>query len=132
MGLGLLTKGLGHLRMGVFPAWAATAGGLGTHAHDSRAPLSQAQFDCMTSPTKYTFGLAGVPAAVCHCHLGFKGAPRGASHLRSSQAYVGNLLWAGQRRRAQGETLREHEMISNREEGDRHKDQTFILFDYRW
>jgi hypothetical protein len=28
--------------------------------------------------------------------------------------------------------LREHEMISNREEGDRHKDQTFILFDYRW
>src|SRR5262249_55470152 len=96
MGLGLLTKGLSHLRMGVFPACAATAGGLGTQAHDPRAPLSQAQLDRVTSPTKYTCGLAGVPAAVFHRHLGLKGTPRGAGHLRSSQAYVGNLLWARQ------------------------------------
>src|SRR5689334_23960668 len=102
MGLGLLPKGFGHLWMGVFPAWAATAGGLGPQAHDPRAPLSQAQCDRVTSPTKYTFGLAGVPAAVFHRHLGLKGAPRGAGHLRSSQAYIGNLLWARQRSRSQG------------------------------
>jgi hypothetical protein len=127
MGFSLLTKGLGHVRMGIFPTWAATAGGLGPQAHDPRAPLSQAQCDRVTSPTKDTFGLAGVPTAVFHRHLGLKGAPRGAGHLRSSQAYVGNLLWTGQRSRSQGYTLREHEMISNREEGDRYKAQKFIL-----
>jgi len=102
MGLGLLPQSLGHLRLGVFPAWAATAGGLGTQAPDPRTPLSQAQFDRVTSPTKYTFGLAGVPAAVFHRHLGLKSAPRGAGHLRSSHADVGDLLWAGQRSRSLG------------------------------
>jgi hypothetical protein len=56
----------------------------------------------MTSPTKHTFGLAGVAATVFHRHLGFKGAPRGTGHLRSGQAYVGDLLWAGQQSRSQG------------------------------
>ena len=50
MGLGLLTQGLGHLRMGVFPAGAATAGRLGAQAPAPRAPLGQAQLDRVTSP----------------------------------------------------------------------------------
>src|SRR5215467_14478398 len=86
---------------GVF-GWGRHTVGLGTQAPDPRTPLSQAQFDRVTSPTKDTFGLAGVPAAVFHRHLDLKSAPRGAGHLRSSQAYVSDLLWTGQRSRSLG------------------------------
>src|SRR5215471_1444472 len=53
---------------------AAWAGGLCTEAQDACPPLGQAKLDRVPSPTKHTFGLAGVATAVFQRHFRLKGA----------------------------------------------------------
>lgn len=114
MDLGQLTKGLGHLEMLVFPAFAATASGLSPQTNAPCTPLRQAQLDRVPSPAEHPFSLAGVAAAVFHGHLGLKGAPLGTGHLRSGQAYIGNLVWGRGLQGSRGEGFHKHEITSRK------------------
>ena len=95
-------QGGGRLRVVVFPALPATEGGLRPQTRYARASLGQADFDGLPAPPEQTLGLARVARAVLLCHLGLKGSPLGAGHLRGGQAQISNLLTTDRLRQSPG------------------------------
>jgi hypothetical protein len=91
MRLGKLTKGLSHLRMLLFPSFAATQGRLRPATDDPSAFLCQAQGHGLAALPEDGCCLQGRALTLFHRHLGLKGAPRGPGHLRGREADIGNL-----------------------------------------
>ena len=106
-------QGGGRLRVLVFPALPATEGGLRPHTRHARASLGQADFDSLAAPPEHPLRLAWVARAVLLRHLGLKGPPLGAGHLRGGQAQIGNLLRTDLLRKSPGYTLPEHHIPSS-------------------
>src|SRR6266404_4385663 len=115
MCIGELTQRFSHLRMPLFPAFAATEGRLRTATHEASASLGQAKRHRLAAPTKDGFRHQGLAATILQRHLGLKGAPCGAGHVGCREAEIGNLGWTGQREAVQRGMVHRHDRTSRRE-----------------
>jgi hypothetical protein len=72
MGFGELTQGLRHVRMLLFPTFAATEGRLRAQANDPGASLAEAACHGLAAPTKDGFRHQGIAPTIFQGHLGLK------------------------------------------------------------
>ena len=94
--------GIAGLGVSIFPALPTTEGGLRPHTRHSRASLGEADFNSLSAPPEHPRRVARVARAVLLRHLGLKGAPRSAGHLRGGQAQISNLLLTDLLRKSPG------------------------------
>ena len=81
MGIGKLTQRLRHLRLLLFPAFAATESRLRTKTHDPGASLSQAKRDGLAPPPQDGFRHQGMAGTLVQGPRGLQSSSCGAGHV---------------------------------------------------
>jgi hypothetical protein len=79
--IGELPQRCSHLRLPLFPAFAATAGRRRTETPEASASLGHAKRHRLAAPPKAGFRPQGIAATILQRHLGLKGAPCGTGHV---------------------------------------------------
>ena len=89
--IGELTQRFSHLRLPLFPAFAATAGRLRTETHDASASLGQAKRHRLAAPTKDGFRHRGWPPQYFNVISASKARRVGPVMLDAARLQIGNL-----------------------------------------